>query len=345
MSMIDHVLLTSRNRPSSMNQAAEVDAQNPDILLFSNPIAGRGLGGVMTRRIAQRLRDEGFTVHEFVEPAEQIADRQLACPSLPRAAICVGGDGTVRAVAERLLRYFGDCTQVPPLLMVPLGTANLLARHLGIQWDPQQLDEQVVQALRAGRRRELDTARANGRLFLLMAGIGIDAAIVHELHRLRRGSIDVMSYVAPTMRALRTYDYPPLRVEVDGQCVFGPAPAVAFVGNVSQYGTGFPILVHARSDDRWLDVCVLPCRSALDVMHLALLAAAGEHLHEDGVVYTKGRSVRIESSGLAPVQIDGEPAGHTPVHLQLLDGRLAFIVQSSLAPTGGPWPPGSVNHP
>jgi diacylglycerol kinase family enzyme len=282
---------------------------------------------MMARRIAQRLRAEGFVVHEFVEPAEQIDDRQLACPWPPRAAICVGGDGTVRATAERLLRYFGDCAQVPPLLVVPLGTANLMARHLGIQWNPQQLDEQVVQTLRAGRLRELDTARANGRLFLLMAGVGIDAAVVHELHRCRHGSIDLMSYVAPTLRALKNYDYPPLRVEVDGRCVFGPAPAVAFVGNVSQYGTGFPILVHARSDDGWLDVCALPCRSALDVLHLALLAAAAEHLREEGVVYTKGRKVRIESCGLAPVQIDGEAAGYTPLDIQLLDGRLAFIVQ------------------
>jgi diacylglycerol kinase family enzyme len=76
-----------------------------------------------------------------------------------------------------------------------------------------------------------------------------------------------------------------------------------------------------------LDVCVLPCRSRVDLVRLFVLAAVGEHVNADGVTYVKGRHVRVESQGrAAPVQVDGDPAGHTPADIDLLPIRLPFIV-------------------
>jgi diacylglycerol kinase (ATP) len=118
-------------------------------------------------------------------------------------------------------------------------------------------------------------------------------------------------------------------VTVDGRVVFPSAPAIAFVGNVAEYGTGFPILPKARPDDGLFDVCVLPCRNRGDMLKFFLQATTGEHLMEEGVVYVKGRSVRIESAASekpVPVQVDGDPAGHTPVEIDLLPVRLPFIV-------------------
>ena len=118
-------------------------------------------------------------------------------------------------------------------------------------------------------------------------------------------------------------------VSVDGRVVYPGGPAVAFVGNVAEYGTGFPILTRARPDDGLLDACVLPVRSPVDLMKFAMLSTTGDHVREEGVVYAKGKRVRIEAingSGPVPVQVDGDPAGHTPVEIDLLPARLGFIV-------------------
>ena len=88
----------------------------------------------------------------------------------------------------------------------------------------------------------------------------------------------------------------------------------------------FPILPNARPDDGLLDVCLLPCRDQLELMKLFLHAAAGEHLHSEGAAYRSGKQIRIESPSPVPVQIDGDPGGHTPVEIDLLPFRLAFIV-------------------
>jgi YegS/Rv2252/BmrU family lipid kinase len=297
-----------------------------EILIFANPIAGRGQGQRIARRLAAHLASEGFVAHTLLKPPETLGRDEVVRPKA-RAAIAIGGDGTLRAVTDRLARECdeADCP-VPPVLIVPLGTANLMGRHLGIRWNSRTLERDVTRVLRAGKVMQLDAARANGSLFLLMVGVGFDAHVVHELARVRTGPIRMTSYLLPAALAVTAYAYPPLTVSVDGKEVFTKTPGFAFVGNVAEYGTGFPILPHARSDDGVLDVCVMPCRSPADLVQLFLKAAAGEHLSVEGVVYLKGKRVRITSTDPVPVQLDGDSAGHTPVDIDLLPVRLPFIV-------------------
>src|SRR4051794_30585075 len=144
----------------------------------------------------------------MLDRADRVNDDRF--PEDVRAVISIGGDGTVRGVARRLLQRFGDRT--PPLLAVPMGTANLLGRHLGTLWNDRDLPENVSRAIDARRTLNLDAASANGELFLLMAGIGLDARVVHELDRVRSGPIDYTSYALPAALALGFYKYPPLNV-------------------------------------------------------------------------------------------------------------------------------------
>lgn len=295
-----------------------------DVLVFANPIAGRGRGRDIASGIARRLVRDGYKVHAFLDPADQIPDEMLSASAGARAIVSIGGDGTLRSVVDRLMRATG--APPPPLLVVPLGTANLMGKHLGVRWDDQSFEARVSASIAARHITLLDAARANDRPFLLMTGVGIDAHIVHELDRLRSGPIDIASYVVPAALALHAFSFPSLRVSVDGRLVFQPRPAIAFVGNIPEYGTGFSMLPQARSDDGLLDLCVLPCNSRGELLRLFLLAASGEHTQSEGAVYSKAKSVHIESEHPAPVQIDGEPAGFTPVHIDLLPQKLAFIV-------------------
>ena len=318
-------------------------------LIFANPIAGRGLGEAIAYRVRDALVAGGYDARLWLRPPTEMTLADL--PTDVSAAVAIGGDGTIRGVAERLYALAeeraaaaaagrgpttgaasiagGPVADPPPLLIVPLGTANLMGRHLGIDWDDDHLEAQVLEAVRRGRVVRVDTARANGHLFLLMAGVGFDGAVVHELSRIRRGPITMASYLAPAARMALGYSFPRIRVTVDGRAVFGPERGVAFVGNVPEYGTGFPMLPHARPDDGLLDVCCMPCGSLPEAARLFLLAAAGEHLQEEGVVYVRGKTVHVDAPGTpggVPVQVDGDAAGHTPLDVALLPGRLGLIV-------------------
>lgn len=295
-------------------------AATGDVLIFANPIAGRGVGAHIADLLDARFRREGYRVRTFLNKPSDLSDADLGDGT--HAAIVIGGDGTLRGVAERLYA----AGRFAPLLPVPLGTANLMGQHLGIHWDLATVGDQVSRTVDAHQVRMLDAGTANGKLFLLMAGVGFDAQVVYHLDRMRNGPIRIWDYLIPAGLSFAEEPGAPLRVTLDGSEIFPEQRGLAFVGNLPEYGTGFPILPYAKADDGLLDVCVLPCRSRQELVHLFLLAAVGEHVHAEGVVYLRGKQVKIESAAAVPVQVDGDPAGFTPVEIDLLPVRLPFIV-------------------
>jgi diacylglycerol kinase family enzyme len=296
-----------------------------EVLLFANSIAGRGRGKAIAARISDALANAGYGVRAFLDPPQQIPLDRIRAGQPALAAIVIGGDGTLRNVAELLLKAF-EPDQLPPLLVVPLGTANLMAKHLRIDWRGSTAAAGIVAAIAARKIVHLDAARANGHLFLLMAGAGLDGRIIHELDRVRVGPIDLTSYVLPVAMAMRNYTFPSIRVQVDGNLIFGPAPGMAFIANAPEYGIGFAILPGAQSKDGLLDVCVLPCNSRAQILDLLLRAAAGEHLDVEGAQYLRGTHIRVDADEPVPVQLDGEAAGFTPLEIELLRVKVPFIV-------------------
>ena len=285
-----------------------------DVLVLSNPKAGRGKAGQTAARLAAALRAAGY------ETAREIDGSR----PLPEAAVIIGGDGTLRYYAARLMEAFSE---VPPIVVIPGGTANLMDRHLNLQWDPKLLPEQVLATVRAKQIQWLDAAKANNELFLLIAGCGFDAAIVAALDRVRTGPITMWSYVMPALKTLWESAFLPLSVTVDEQHVFGPAAGMVFIGNVKEYGTGFPVLPDARSDDGVLDVCILPCKSHEDLLRLALHTVAGDHPSLEGAKYLKCKRVSVRAETPVPVQLDGDSAGMTPLDIELLPIKVPFLVR------------------
>ena len=196
-----------------------------------------------------------------------------------------------------------------------------MRQHLNLDWDAANIDRLIDNH----RIVHLDAARANGELFLLMAGVGIDAAIVHALDRVRSGPISKLSYLLPTALALKDYTFPSMSVELDGKQIFANAPALTFVGNVSEYGTGFPILPDAQSDDGLLDVCVLPCKIPRSSSSWRF-ARSPTNTNRCPVSSLRGKRVTVHTDDPVPVQLDGDPGGHTPLTIELLPHRLPFIV-------------------
>jgi diacylglycerol kinase family enzyme len=310
------------------------DMSRERVVIFANPIAGRGKGRLLAERLSARFEQEGWQAVAVFERPDEVAEEALAGMT---AVVSIGGDGTLRSVVERVTD--GGKTQGPGVLVVPMGTANLMGRHLGVELSVKGLEERAVAAISARRVVKLDVGRiwqkakgkgqreeGEGRLFLLMVGIGLDGAIVHALDRVRKGPIGFASYLLPAFGTLAGYQFHDIEVEVDGRVVWRMGPAVAFAGNVKEYGTGFPILPLARSDDELLDVCVLPAKSATDMIEHFVATFAGEHHLREGVVYVKGRRVSVRSKKPVAVQADGDPAGWTPVEMELIGTRVGFIV-------------------
>ena len=98
--------------------------------------------------------------------------------------VALGGDGTVNEVVNGLLAE-GPRAGLPALAVVPSGSANVFARALGLSNSAVEATSQLLDALRAERRRTIGLGRADDRWFTFCAGLGLDAEVVRRVEAAR----------------------------------------------------------------------------------------------------------------------------------------------------------------
>jgi len=151
--------------------------------------------------------------------------------------------------------------------------------------------------------------------------------VVHKVSAARTGPITKFNYLSPMIESLRRFEPPVLTIEADGRRIFGPAPGFVMVANAAEYGAGFSLTPAARTDDGLLDVrtLLLPTRRRL----LSSFAKSAMGIVESQPI--RAKHVRIHSEVPVPLQIDGDPAGHSPAEIRVLDAKLRLLTPSSNA--------------
>jgi diacylglycerol kinase family enzyme len=299
-----------------------------NILIFANPISGSGRGLRIADGLAGAARAAGHQVAVYLSHPSQ-APAEVIPAGRDAVVVAIGGDGTLRCVVERLLAASSEHpahAAVPPIVTVPLGTANLVATHLGCKWKRGHIGDQIMHAISADHRRPFDVTAVDGKAMLAVLGVGFDAHVVHDLCARRKGPITYADYALPVVRSILAYRFPPISIRVDGKPAVTDTQAIAFVGNIPEYGGGFSVTPKAKSNDRLLDVCILPCRNWQHLFELGAICGVGLHIGTERAIYHRGKHVEISASERVPVQIDGDEGGFTPVTLDLLPRQLTFIV-------------------
>ncbi len=284
--------------------------KGPWVAIQRNPTSGTGARRGVLLELNRELKRRGIRPRMFANRERMQA--KLAEPAAREQLVCVlaaGGDGTVGDVIHR---YPGL-----PLATLPLGTENLLAKYLGVQ----PSGAQVAELIASGSRRRLDLGQLNGKAFTLMASCGFDAEVVHRTHANRRGHIRKWHYVPPIWNSIRKYDHPPLRVFVDDE----PQPYSArllMAVNLPAYAMGIPFAPQATGVDGQLDLCLFQRGSTFQMVRYLGHVIAGRHQSLPDVTCLKASRVRIEADVAVPWQMDGDPAGFTPVTLEVLPAAL-----------------------
>jgi diacylglycerol kinase (ATP) len=298
------------------------------VLISVNPHAGAQNRQGVVAELAKQLIASGLEptmLHEIDAVAEEAGRLQSA--GQLRAIVAAGGDGTIRLVAERT-------PPGTPLLVLPLGTENLLARYLELNADPAQLTRIVAEGLTV----PFDAGSANGRLFSLMAGCGFDAEVVRRLHRSRRGHIHHLSYAKPILDAIRKYDYPELRVYYapanapDGaELTSELAARWVFVVNLPRYAGGLSFAPQASGTDGLLDLCTFKEGSLFYGLVYLGGVMLGQHEGMQDFTRMQTRRLRVEAADHVPYQLDGDPGGELPVEISIEPRRLTLLVSRNWA--------------
>lgn len=295
------------------------------VLIAANPCAGYQNRREIVERFCQELLTRGFepVIYSEIEELAKEAERLMANGQL-RAVVAAGGDGTFRLVAERT-------PPRTPLLILPLGTENLLARYLELTTDVVELTRIVAE----GRTARFDAGLAGDRLFTLMAGCGFDAEVVRRLHNERQGHIHHLSYAKPILDAIRKYEYPELRVYYapagTDELTAEIAARWVFVVNLPRYAGGLSFAPQASGTDGLLDVCTFKEGSLMyGLMYLGGVML-GQHEVMQDFTHVQTRKLRVEAAGPVPLQLDGDPGGELPVEFSVVPGRIRLLVNQSWA--------------
>jgi YegS/Rv2252/BmrU family lipid kinase len=213
--------------------------------------------------------------------------------------LACGGDGTVTACAE------GVTGSGVPLAIIPMGTGNLLARNVGL---PMGLDEALAVAL-DGVQQPIDAGRVNGTLFVVMAGLGLDARMLSDTSdELKKR----LGWVAYAISAARHLGDRPMRVTVsaDGGRRRRMRANALIVGNVGWLRGGLPLLPDARPDDGMLDAVVLIAGGLIGW----LTATANIVLRRPargGIYRVQFTKLQVTLGREEPWELDGEVMGST----------------------------------
>ena len=285
-------------------------------LLIANPVAGLGRTGRLAPLLARALAARGLEVDLRLTAAGGAAADAVrsALRSGCRRVVVAGGDGTIGSVVGALAH-----TSVA-LGIIPTGMANAFAREMGVPLAWQGACDIAA----AGCQRVIDAARVGPRHFVLMAGVGFDAQVVAGVNPAVKRWTGPVAYVlagaacAPRLRPAQ------VRLQLDETEVNVPALMVV-VANSAQYTYHWRLAPQARPDDGLLDIVVFTWRGALDPPAHVLGALVGRHVRRPGVMAFTTRRVRIECDPPLALQLDGDPAGMTPVEVEILPRALTVL--------------------
>ncbi len=315
-----------RNGEETMSQPTAVRAT-----LIYNPTAGQhgpaeGKGDIDPRITAalSQFRADGWQIgtEQTTGPGAATTLARQAAARGDDVLVVAGGDGTVNEAVQGLV---GSATA---LAVIPLGTVNLWAYELGL---PSQAAA-AARTLIAGTRRAVDVGRAGDRYFLLMAGLGFDAAVTGAVDLKLKHAVGRLAYALAAARLAPSYRGAAVTMRLDDETVRCRALMIV-AGNTRHYAGDFQLTPHAMVDDGLLDVVVFLGERLWQQVPAMLAILLRRPLERHGARSYRARRLHITVDNPAsgktplPLQIDGDAAGAgAPIEIAVVPGALRVVV-------------------
>jgi len=305
---------TSESRDQSALLEPTCDLER--VAIIFNPVSGTEDSAGRRSALEALAHDAGLSCNleetDRDRGATPLAEQAIADDR--ERLIVSGGDGSITEAAHVLA---GTATA---LAVVPAGTGNLLALNLGIPTDR----EAAMRLALTGEAKPIDVGRANGQVFLIATGMGLDARMIHEADREMKRKYGKLAYFITGWRNLRRHrvDY---RITVDGQVLRRRAETV-MIANLGRITAGLELVPGSDPDDGLLEVAILRTRRLRDLALLGLRMLVGRPRSDDLLEVRRGRHIRVQARQPQPVQLDGNDAGTTAqLDVQVEPGVLKLV--------------------
>ncbi|MBD2537889.1 lipid kinase [Coleofasciculus sp. FACHB-SPT36] len=290
---------------------------NRRALLLLNRHARRGKEG-LSEAVA-KLQELGFDLQEeSTQKPQQIPEIIRRYRDRVDLVIIGGGDGTLNAAAEGLID-----TQLP-LGILPLGTANDLARTLSI---PVSLPE-ACEVIATGQKQRIDLGWVNGKHFFNVASLGLSVQITQQLTKEIKQRWGVLAYAVTAIQVIGRSRPFLAKIRLNGESIQVRTVQIA-VGNGRYYGGGMTVADDATIDDQRLDVYSLEVQNAWQIVRLLPSMLKGKQAEWPEVRSLQGREIEVSTLKPLPINTDGEITTYTPAKFRLIPEAISVLVPQS----------------
>jgi len=266
--------------------------------------------------IIEQLQKMGFELtEESTEDPQHLPEVIRRYQNQVDLVIIGGGDGTLNAAVDGLFD-----TQLP-LGILPLGTANDLARTLGI---PTCLTD-ACEIIGTGQLRRIDLGWVNGKHFFNVASLGLSVQITQKLNKEAKRRWGVLAYAATAIQAIWQTRPFTAEIRLNGESILVKTIQIA-VGNGRYYGGGLTVDYDAAIDEQKLDLYSLEIQPWWQILLLLPALRKGQYASWSGVRTLESQEVEVYTRKPHAINTDGEITTHTPAKFRVIPHALSVLV-------------------
>jgi YegS/Rv2252/BmrU family lipid kinase len=242
----------------------------------------------------------------------EVLARHAAAEGFERI-VAAGGDGTINEIVN------GIAGKNVALGLLPIGTMNVFATELGLPANDLRACWEII---RRNKIRPVDLPSANGKHFVQLAGVGLDAQVVKETSRSFKRNFGPLSYL---ISAAQIASRQPPRLRIESENAAMEEGSFVLVGNGRLYGGRLPFFKQAIIDDGLFDVIVFKRLSYVEIIRYLQNVIFTQQITAPDVEYFQTKRLRVSSDEEVPVEVDGELIGTCPVEFRIRRGGLRVL--------------------
>jgi YegS/Rv2252/BmrU family lipid kinase len=293
-----------------------------------NPVAGVSEPGTVRERIESALRAHDFPLEIYETTGNKDEDiKQIVRNAVKQGfklLISAGGDGTLSSVIDGLV---GSDV---PLMIIPTGTWNALARALDI---PLQVDQAIDLLFQPHIIQTIDAMDVGGNYFVLSVSAGVGALTMKDVERKDKRRLGKLADLRKAVAELLEFRSYPFEVRIDDTITRFRA-AELMVANTSILGLkALRLDPSIRMDDGKLNVCRIYANTVGEYLKLGWSMLRGEQEQNWNVLCVEAsKEVEIRSRERLPVQGDGELIGQLPVTVKIRPKAIKILTPPHAEP-------------
>lgn len=286
--------------------------------LICNPFAGKIKNNLkVIELIISYFRDEAYEINKMITNGPLTA-MQIAKEEAKKATdiiIVLGGDGTINEVANGI--YGSESA----LMIIPMGTANLLAHHINL---PTKIHS-ALKAYKESAIIKINVGKANDRYFLLMVGVGFDGYIISKITPSIKFKYGKLAYAYHSIKESFLYKYPLFSVKINNKEINS---SFAVISLSKEYAGLLSLTPDVDITKNNFQICLFHRKGALSFWKYFLFALIRKHNKLSDVTLTFSDNLEIYSNNDSNIwsQIDGELFSKLPLTISLAQKKLNLIV-------------------